>query len=503
VSDIVIPHNLCYWLRMFEPSELGYSTTSQPLDNLVATATWADASSHRFIAIEYDYSCESFSPLIMALQTPRSSTFLFADEENEVPIIDSSESFNDIISKLSSYITKAIDAAYTYEALRTTVAGHGLRPLISQLVEDCHHPAIIAALLAARYDFCSTDSEDSDLNESRGLACELVAWQFLTYLSEKELIDYCLYELPPASNDKSTRSAHNSRNGTVNRSGSPSGESDPLLEPRSSNYDGLGPPGRTTFSDETQPVDLQQVPSHTQDELAQSLAGNNALEIAAIANAKKFLSQRAVQTIIQGIWNGDIIFWDTLSVNAVKKARTYNKRISDPFARLRVPKYQKAFQVVFFVFFLALYYTVLVQRNPEQVDAAEILLYLFIIAFAYDEFAELSDAGLMFYQTDFWSLWDLAIILTGAAFFITRKPHPTLAASSDLLLGVAGLVRQSDYLIDTSFDILSLVALFLVPRSVLAAMKTIDVDDTRIFSIFSLNSYFGSLVCHPQTEKLD
>ena len=325
-----------------------------------------------------------------------------------------------MVSKLSAYITKAIDSAYTYEALRTTVAGHSLRPLISSLVEECHHDAIVAALLATRYDFCSVETEDSGLNESRGLACEFVAWQFLTYLSERELIDYCLFELPNVTDDK-LRPPHSDRDGMSNQSNGTTDESAPLLESRSSNYDGLGPPRRTRFNDETQTDDLSTVPSKTQDALAQSLGGLNALEIAAISDAKKFLSQRPVQSIIQGIWKGDIIFWDTLSVHAKKKARTYNKRVADPFTRLRVPKYQKFAQIIFFILFLALYYTVLVQRNLEHIDFPEVLLYLFILAFAYDEFGEIQDAGMLFYQTDFWSLWDVAMILVGVAFFLTRE----------------------------------------------------------------------------------
>ncbi len=352
--------------------------------------------------------------------TPRSSKF-FPELENEVPIIDSTESLSEVVSKLSAYITKAIDSAYTYEALRTTVAGHSLRPLISALVDDCHHEAIVAALLATRYDYCSTDTEDSGLNESRALACELVAWQFLTYLSEKELIDALLYDLPTAEDDKSTQSGRSKKNGLLSQGGTILDESAPLLQPRPSEYDGLGPPRRATFSDETQTDELNPVPSKNQDDLAHSMAGMNALEIAAICDAKKFLSQKPVQSIVEGIWNGDIIFWDSISLHAVKKARTYNKRISDPFARLRVPKYQKAFQVVFFIVFLILYYLVLIERNPEHIGVAEVFLFLFILAYGYDEFGEILDAGVMFYQTDFWSLWDLAIILVGAAFFITRE----------------------------------------------------------------------------------
>ncbi|RMZ76741.1 hypothetical protein DV737_g4706, partial [Chaetothyriales sp. CBS 132003] len=332
---------------------------------------------------------------------------------NDVPIIDESDTFSELVSKLALYISRSVDAAYGYDQLRTSVVGQALRPLMISLVEECHNPAIVAALMAQAYLYRERDDNDAGLSESRALACELVAWQLLTFLSEKELIDFLLYELPPPQDNDSA----------------------------------VLPGG---------PVAL--------DGLAQSLAGMNALEIAAIADAKKFLSQRPVQAVVRDIWNGHVIFWQSLSVHAVKKARIFNTHLADPFTRLRVPKYQKAFQIAFFVTFLILYYSVLVNRKPHQIDALEVLLYIWILAFGYDELGEILDAGLIFYQTDFWSLWDLCIILVGAAFFATR---------------VIGLVRNSDYLTDLSFDILSLVALFLVPR---------------IFSIFSLNPYFGSLI---------
>ncbi|EXJ94348.1 hypothetical protein A1O1_02742 [Capronia coronata CBS 617.96] len=389
--------------------------------------------------------------------------------EDDVPIIDSKESFSDVVAKLSSYVVKAIDAAYTYEQLRTTVAGQSLKPLIAGLSEECHHPAVVAALLAARYIFTNdSDHSDSALNESRGLACELVAWQFLTFLSEKELIDYLLYELPECPDDSHHQPQLESTDDlpTPVRGNGTSDERSPLLRSRSGQYDSLRPPrrasvhdtrGTTTYRDE----DTTESPQINLDEM---LAGMSALEIAAISNAKKFLSQSPVQKIVEDIWNGDVIFWESLSVHAVKKPRAYNKRVADPFTRLRVPKYQKAFQIAFFLSFLLLYYAVLVERNPQHITPTEALLYVWIAAYAYDEFGEVMDAGLMFYQVDFWSLWDLGIIGVSAAFVVTR---------------IVGLIKNSDYIIDVAFDILSMVALFLVPR---------------IFSVMSLNPYFGSLI---------
>jgi len=45
----------------------------------------------------------------------------------------------------------------------------------------------------------------------------------------------------------------------------------------------------------------------------------------------------------------------------------------------------KAFEVVFFAVFLALYYIVLIERNFYSVTIAEIFLYIFIAGFAYEE----------------------------------------------------------------------------------------------------------------------
>ena len=124
----------------------------------------------------------------------------------------------------------------------------------------------------------------------------------------------------------------------------------------------------------------------------------------------------------------------------------------------------------------------LIQRHPHSITVTEVFLYIWIAAFAYDEFGEFQDAGAMFYQTDFWSLWDLGIIFSGVAFLIvrkcTRRVCPGYHACFDIALfgkkraerlcaGAIGLLRGSDYLIDISFDTLALLALFLVPRSVL------------------------------------
>lgn len=110
-----------------------------------------------------------------------------------------------------------------------------------------------------------------------------------------------------------------------------------------------------------------------------------------------------------------------LKVDAEKKPRFYNKDTADPFSRLRVPRYLKCFEVVFFVAFLFLYYSVLVERNPQKISVPEVLLYIWFAAFFYDELSEWSDAGSIFYATDIWNLFDITMICIGFVFAIMRK----------------------------------------------------------------------------------
>ena len=72
---------------------------------------------------------------------------------------------------------------------------------------------------------------------------------------------------------------------------------------------------------------------------------------------------------------------------------------ADPYCRLRVPKYLKVYELFFLAVFLALYYAVLVKRDMYHVTAEEVLLMLWLAAFAYDELGQYIDAGLTLYTT--------------------------------------------------------------------------------------------------------
>lgn len=219
-----------------------------------------------------------------------------------------------------------------------------------------------------------------------------------------------LYELPPHSLSAPLRSDEE-----VGVSGEPhgngthddSGETTPLL---SRSIEQLDDAERLLATPTAERFATMGRATAEKEAFASLFDNLNALEVAAVAKAKKFLSQRVLQRMIESIWRGDIVFWETLSVNTRKEPKVYSQNRADPFSRLRVPRYLKAFEAIFFLTFLALYYAVLLpvqrdsrHRSPENVlpdlsasigdshnrfgpiTSAEVLLYIWIVSFAYDE----------------------------------------------------------------------------------------------------------------------
>jgi hypothetical protein len=93
-----------------------------------------------------------------------------------------------------------------------------------------------------------------------------------------------------------------------------------------------------------------------------------------------------------------------------------------------------------------LYYGVLIQRDPYHITGLEATLIVFFVAFAVDEVSAMRDAGTAFYTADFWSLWDVCIIVIGIAFLVWSKciwrgpgaPGVVFASFSNWLLGHRG-----------------------------------------------------------------
>jgi hypothetical protein len=278
------------------------------------------------------------------------------------------------------------------------------------------------------------DRDNQGLGEARSNACEIVAWRFLTHHSEREAVSFCLYEIPDHKKVKAQQLEEQERRQQLGHgagSDPEAGERAPLIPRVLATFDGSDPhlPSGSSSKKVQLLSSLSRLTNLSSDDddddedddPTAAFEGLNALEIAAVADAKRFLSQHVVQKIIAGIWNGDIVFWDSLSITSSKHPHFYNPFTSDPYSRLRVPKYLKCWEVLFFSVFMCLYYSVLIVRDESRLTKPEIALFFWIAAFFYDELSEWIDAGAIFYATDIWNLFDMVMILIGTLFAVLRE----------------------------------------------------------------------------------
>jgi hypothetical protein len=159
------------------------------------------------------------------------------------------------------------------------------------LANTCHHPAIVSALLALKAHFAAEEeaSDDPGVNEARGYACEFVAWQFLVHLNDREIIDFLLYELPPVASPRSQ--ASDAGDGDTGSSAVLTDRTPLLGAARTSSYFGTDSVETGAVTSVASSVDF-----------AAQYENLTALEIAAVSNSKKFLKQKPVQKIINGLW---------------------------------------------------------------------------------------------------------------------------------------------------------------------------------------------------------
>jgi hypothetical protein len=255
----------------------------------------------------------------------------------DMPFIRNNDSFSSVIAQLSPYIEEVIQASVTFEDLRSPLRSRPLTKLAAHLTDSVRHKLIVPALLALRSYFAGQTDDEPGINLGRAYACEYVAWRYVLQLSEWEIID-CLLEdldldLSGSPGDQTPEPSHIEQSLLL----SPEQHQDHLEAiPRQHTREQHIERRRqrslslriSSVSDVLQHTlnDESNVNPVKNEAFAMYFNGLNALEIAAVSNAKKFLSQRIIQRVIERMWTGEIVFWETMGVDSIKEAKVYNKR---------------------------------------------------------------------------------------------------------------------------------------------------------------------------------
>ncbi|KAH8100884.1 hypothetical protein BXZ70DRAFT_936367 [Cristinia sonorae] len=204
-------------------------------------------------------------------------------------------------------------------------------------------------------------------------------------------------------------------------------------------------------------------PPEVMDEV-RDLVGNDeiddpqcALEMAIATEAKTFISSPVVQTVVNDIYAGRVVFSMTshrsvLADNYKPKATEFYDVRKAPFLdhyRLRVPRYGAMLEFINFGILLFLFVACLSSKDLNQTNPIEIVFIVFAVAFALEEYTASREHGWRIYIANLWNVFDSVFILIFLAYLVNR---------------CRGLYYHQPETSELAFDILACGACILFPR---------------------------------------
>ncbi|KAF9183632.1 hypothetical protein BGZ51_003899 [Haplosporangium sp. Z 767] len=338
-------------------------------------------------------------------------------------------------------IINALDTSLTWDELGSPEIYLALLfPIVRKYREEKKEIAAAYCFLLNHWQFlkdAENDLANARLTETRAHACEIVATKVLKAFSMRQLIDVLTNDFSPIRRKDARSRLYLPL---------PHFEGEPSTEPM------------------------------------------NAIEVAILGRAKHFLSNPLVQEIINQIWLGQIVFFSNAIDNPESCLNASQQEIRTVtvydihdikflrLSRLRVPRYKTTFQMVSFSVFIGIYTAVTLAKEAE-LTALEVIMDVFALSYALDEFLQLKDSGPSFYFETVWNLFDVPIYIIFLALHDNTKSYGEIAwLLLQVFLGSAFLGFE---------EASELSELFGTPLMVLFVAISVLMLYTLLISIFS------------------
>ncbi|KAM5537199.1 hypothetical protein V8D89_009132 [Ganoderma adspersum] len=204
-----------------------------------------------------------------------------------------------------------------------------------------------------------------------------------------------------------------------------------------------------------------------------------ALEMAIATESKAFLASPLVQTVVNDIYSGRMVFSMTSKRSVLadnykpRSIEVYDVRKA-PFLdhyRLRVPRYGAILEFINFALLLTAFLLCLSTKNLNAMNGFEKVFIVFAAAFALEEYTASKEHGWTIYIANLWNVFDSSFIVIFLVYLGYRLKglHSGDAASSDF-----------------AFDVLACGACILFPRLAFFAVS----NNVVVLALRSMMSEF-------------
>ncbi|KAI0034476.1 hypothetical protein K488DRAFT_45428 [Vararia minispora EC-137] len=209
----------------------------------------------------------------------------------------------------------------------------------------------------------------------------------------------------------------------------------------------------------------------------------NAIEMAIISKAKRFLKSTPSEKVIDAIWSGKCVYQaasshsflsDTYKRNPVHFYNPHTAPILDHY-RLKVPAIRSVLEYMNFIILFVLFIICIEFNESTRLNTYEIIFMIYALGFSLEKVAAMQEHGIRVYFTGTWNGFDVAFVTlyfcyTFLSFYGIYGHHHNLRA-----LGI---------------DCLALIAILLFPRLAFVTLK----NNLMVLSLRAMISQFFTLM---------
>ncbi|KAK0202576.1 hypothetical protein DFS33DRAFT_1374610 [Desarmillaria ectypa] len=190
----------------------------------------------------------------------------------------------------------------------------------------------------------------------------------------------------------------------------------------------------------------------------------NAIEMAILGRAKRFIKSSSCQKVIDGIWTGKCVYQATSSHSILSD--TYKRtpiHFYDPHKaplldhyRLKVPAIRSVLEYMNFLILFVLFVIAIEMNQLDSINAAEMAFLIYGLGFSLEKVAAMQEHGMQVYFKGTWNGFDLALVTTYLIYAILR---------------IYGVYHHDPWARKTGIDCLALIACLLFPRLAFVTLR--------------------------------
>ncbi|PBK69268.1 hypothetical protein ARMSODRAFT_1019246 [Armillaria solidipes] len=154
----------------------------------------------------------------------------------------------------------------------------------------------------------------------------------------------------------------------------------------------------------------------------------NAIEMAILGRAKRFIKSSSCQRVIDGIWTGKCVYQATSNHSILSD--TYKRtpiHFYDPHKaplldhyRLKVPAIRSVLEYTNFLILFVLFVIAIEMNQLDSINAAEMAFLIYGLGFSLEKVAAMQEHGMQVYFKGTWNGFDLALVTTYLIYAVLR-----------------------------------------------------------------------------------